>query len=256
MEPDDEPAKSHPDWRLRLWDAWTLVRDDRHFRRLLLVAMLFVTAQFIFPHYQALGRLATTAALGPAEAAAGMGGAAARGEAGGGLGFQMMLWIVVQNLGVGLFSFVFGHLADWYGNRLVLRIVIFGAALTPLAALALAFGWLGPPERWFWLTFALLGLLPVGLRTVQNYTLELCPPTDHPRYVSTVSLGQALPLCLSPVIGLVMDYFSFPAVFCLVAGLIAIGGLLTLDMIEPREDLWIAKGEKIDSYVPDEGTES
>lgn len=239
IEPNDTPAESHPDWRLRLWDSWTLFRDDRHFRRLLLVAMLFITAQFLFPHYQALGRQFTEKEA--AEVTPG----------GDVLGFQMMLWIVVQNLGVGLFSFIFGHLADWYGNRLVLRIVVFGAALTPLSALLFVSGWLGPPERLYWLTFVLLGLLPVGLRTVQNYTLELCPPTDHPRYVSTLSLSQALPLCLSPLMGIVMDLFGFDLAFYFIAGLIGIAGLLTLDMLEPRSDPTLAHGQKLDSYEPE-----
>jgi len=214
IEPADEAGHSNPSFTERITAAWQLAHDDPHFRRVAIVSMLFITGQFIFPHYQWLGRQE----MGTVDQ-----------------GFNLMLWIVVQNLGVGVFSFVFGHMADYFGNRLVLRIVVVSMVLTPLSAILFTSGWLGPPGHFYWITFAMLGMMPIGMRTLVNYTLELNEPEFHPLYVGALSLFQAVPLIFSPLIGLVMDYFGFPAVFCSVAALVAIGGLLTIDMIEPRK---------------------
>lgn len=214
IEPADEAGQSNPSFFDRLTAAWRLAHEDHHFRRIAIISMLFITGQFIFPHYQWLGRQQ----MGDANQ-----------------GFNLMLWIVVQNLGVGVFSFVFGHMADRFGNRLVLRIIVVTMTLTPVSALLFTSGWLGPPENVYWITFVLLGMMPVGLRTLVNYTLELNQPEFHPLYVGALSLFQAVPLVFSPLIGLVMDYFGFPAVFGGVAATVALGGLLTIDMIEPRQ---------------------
>lgn len=218
IEPPDDPEATPASWTGRLLQSWDLLCTRPDFRTTVLVGMVFTTAQFVFPHYETLGRTTMGEDAAPADS-----------------GWHLMFWIVVQNLGVGLFSYVLGTLADAQGNRLVLRITIFGVALTPLVALGLASGWFGPARDVYWITFALLGLLPVSLRTLQNYTLELGPPSEHPRYVSTLSLCQALPLVLSPLIGWAVDALGFAAVLIATSLLMAVGGGLTLFLVEPRE---------------------
>lgn len=233
IEPPDEPEQTPSGWSGRLMQSWELLRTRPEFRTTVFVGMVFTTAQFVFPHYETLGR--TT-----------LEGDAAKGDH----GWHLMFWIVVQNLGVGLFSYVLGTLADSQGNRLVLQITVFGVALTPLAALGFAFGWFGPAKHFYWITFVMLGLLPVSLRTLANYTLELGPPSEHPRYLSTLSLCQALPLILSPLMGWAVDVLGFAWVFAGISAVMLAGGALTFLMVEPRESPERFAGTNVDENPP------
>ena len=72
----------------------------------------------------------------------------------------------------GLFSFPAGPLADRFGNRLVLRMAILAICGAPLAAILLA----RAGERVdsaFMFVFLLVGLTPVTIKTLNNYTLEI-----------------------------------------------------------------------------------
>ena len=51
----------------------------------------------------------------------------------------------------------------------------------------------------------LLGLTPVTAKTVMNYTLELAPPAEHPKYLSTMQLAFLVPFVFSPVAGAVIN---------------------------------------------------
>lgn len=196
-----------------LHGVWSVVRRDVAFRRLAVVAMLFITAQLLFPHYQRLGR--------------------DRLDAGS---FDLMVWVVSQNAGAGIFSLLAGAVADRLGNRLAIRLLVLSSALTPLLALVLTTD--AAVDRFgrsaFWLTFFSLGLIPVTLKALVNYALEISAHDDHPRYVSTLSLCLALPFSLSPLVGLLVDVVGFSAVLLAVGLMIALGGLLTFRMFEPR----------------------
>lgn len=207
--PDARVSRTRPAHHI-FRDAWQTLRTDRDFRNFCLVGMVIMSAQMLFPHYQALGRAQS--------------------------GFepvQLMIWVVAQNAGAGLFSPLAGVIADRFGNRRALRIEIAVAMLTPLLALALTRN--GRGIEWYWVTFFTLGLVPVFMKTVMNYTLELCPPDKHPQYLSTVKVCMALPFFLSPLFGLLIDAAGFEAVFCVISGCILIGGLLTLRIPEPRD---------------------
>ena len=191
-------------------DAYHALQDDHNFRRLALVGTLFGTSFMLFPHYQSLGlqtmRLELT---------------------------SLMWWVVIQNTGTGLFSIPVGWIADRKGNRLVLQIGLLGIFAGPaLAILMLHAGEWG--TRAYSAVFVLVGLTPVVLRTLQNYTLEVSPAEDHPRYLSTLSLCIALPMFLSPLAGYLVDLFGFEVVFLGVATLILFGWLLTFWLQEPR----------------------
>ena len=191
-------------------DTYHTLRDDRNFRRLAFVGTLFGTAFMLFPHYQSLGLQTMRLAWK-----------------------NLMWWVVIQNIGTGLFSIPVGWIADRKGNRLVLQIGLLGIVAGPaLAIVMLHAGELG--TRLYSSVFVLVGLTPVVLRTLQNYTLEVCDPEDHPRYLSTLSLCSALPVFLSPLAGYFVDLFGFEAVFLGVASLILIGWLLTFGLQEPR----------------------
>ncbi|RMF90406.1 MAG: hypothetical protein D6741_16915, partial [Planctomycetota bacterium] len=94
--------------------AWRTVLADTALRRLMLVTVLFSVTLVLIPHYQALARQAW-----------GLGGS------------DRVVWIVVQSVSVGLLSTLVGPAADRRGNRLTLRMLIFGAAAAPMFAVLL-----------------------------------------------------------------------------------------------------------------------
>ncbi|MBM4076356.1 MAG: MFS transporter [Planctomycetes bacterium] len=178
-----------------------------------MVAMLFISIQLLFPHFQALGQQYV-----PRDQ----------------VGFQLMLWVIVQNIAVGLFSFLSGKLADQFGNRISLRLLIFGTAVVPVLALAFTNrvgGW-GP--EYFWITFFFIGLTPVTIKTLTNYALELTGPDKHPLYVATLHACLALPFLFSPLVGWLVDLLGFHRVFVGVSLTILLGAIATFFLVEPR----------------------
>lgn len=200
--------------RGNLSDTACVLRRDRNLRRLVLVAMLFGSGLIVFPHYQALARDELNLS-----------------------GVHLMVWVITQNAAVGSYSLLVGPLADAWGNRLTLRTLIFGAAIAPLFAVFLSQTGSQTGGKLFWLVFIPLGITPLVLRILINYTLEICEPAEHPRYLSTVNLCLAAPFVLSPAVGSLVEVVGYPAVFLSAAGLIALGGCLTFRLDEPRHRL-------------------
>ena len=93
---------------------------------------------------------------------------------------------------------------------------------------------LGPQV--YWVVFALVGLSPVTLRSLNNYTLEVCTAEDHPKYLSTLGLCLACPLLLSPLVGSAIDIVGFDQTFIIIAALVFAGWLMTWRLYEPRHD--------------------
>ena len=181
VEPKDDYQEPDRGVRHVFMSAWSLVRTDRNFRGLSLVAIAFGFSLVLFPHYQALGRSERLS-----------------------LSFDnLMIWVVLQNAGTALFSLIAGPIADRRGNRRVMQFVMIGIAAMPIVAIALSYckGW-GPVL--YPIVFLFIGLTPVGFRTLNNYTLELSRSEDHPRYLSTLGLCLVLPLFLSPALGWVV----------------------------------------------------
>jgi MFS family permease len=194
-------------------DAWQVLRTDRNFRRFSVVVMLTMVGTVLFPHYQALAREEL-------------------GLAGG----NLMIWVVVQNASVGGFGLLLGWIVHHRGERLALRLTILAGALAPLTALVLAYADPVDGARWYWTVFIPIGMTPLVMKTMVGYTLEIAPPHDHPRYLSTLSLCLAVPFCFSPLVGWFVDEFGFEPVFAGGAALIVLAGLLTLRLVEPRHD--------------------
>jgi hypothetical protein len=210
-EADDPEPATPPQPEKPFSAAWRVLQVDRNFRRFAVVVMLTVVGTVLFPHYQALARERL-------------------GLAGG----QLMIWVVVQNASVGGFGLLLGWIVHRWGERLALRMTIIAGALAPLTALTIAL--LGREEgaRWYWLVFVPLGMTPLGLKAMVGYTLEVAPADDHPRYLSTLSLCLAVPFCFSPLVGWAVDALGFEPVFACGAVLIALAGVLTLRLVEPR----------------------
>lgn len=209
-EPDahDEPRKP---LRQLFEGAYRTLRDDANFRRLAIVSALFTTSLLLFPHYQSVARTKLN------------------------LGFSMLVWWVVsQNAGTGLFSILTGPIADRFGNRRALIMITLLICAAPLvAAILILQKDLGKAS--FSLVFVLIGLTPVAQKTFNNYTLEIAPPSEHPRYLSTQNLCMAAPLFLSPLAGYLVGVIGFLPVSLGITGLLFTGFLLSFSLIEPRE---------------------
>jgi hypothetical protein len=115
-----------------------------------------------------------------------------------------------------------------------MRLLIFASAVPPAFALSLLYFPGGLGMQLFWLVYVPLGVTPLVLRTVLNYALEICEPEEHPRYLSTVSLGLAAPFMLSPLVGWLIDAIDFEPVFFATVVLVCLSGWLTFRLDEPR----------------------
>ncbi len=190
-------------------EAWSLLRTHRDFRRLAFVGAMFGATMMLFPHYQNIGLRGMRLGL-----------------------VNLMWWVVVQNIGTGMFSIPAGAVADRRGNRLVLQFALLGIAAAPALAIVLRHLQAG---GLYLFVFPLVGLTPVVQRTLQNFTLELSAAEDHPRYLSTLSLCISLPMFLSPLLGWCIDLVGFDLVFGAICGAALLGWLTTFALHEPRE---------------------
>ncbi len=218
FEPCDEtdPNSYHTE-RANVAEMVSVFRQDRNLRRLTVVAMLFGCGLIVVPHYQAL-------ALGPMHLPMA----------------TLMLFAITQNASVGVFSLVLGPLADHWGNRAALGLVVLGSAMPPAMAALFAQLPAGMAEGLYWMIYIPLGVTPLALRILVNYTLEICLPHQHPRYLATVNLCLAIPFAFAPLAGLLIDVQAagFRLVFIATAVLVALGALMTLTLEEPRSR-WI-----------------
>lgn len=207
-EHPSRPEGSRPYFKF-LGDALLSLRYDRNFRRFATVILLFYAIWPLFPHYAVFGKRT----LGIASS-----------------GFVTL--IVAQNVSNAVGAGIFGNIADRSGNRFVLRLLILMSAFTPL--LAIGISRMPTGATWYWVIFALIGFTPVSARIVTNYTLEIAPQEKHPQYLGVMSLFQAIPLFVSPLIGALIEKFAFEPVFCVCSVLVSIGFGLTFRLQEPR----------------------
>ncbi|PQO34796.1 MFS transporter [Bremerella cremea] len=195
-----------------VWQSYAVLRDDHRFRLVCLIAAAFGFSLMLFPHYQALARQRLDVDLS-----------------------RMIYWVIIQNAGTAIFSLLGGPLADWKGNRVVLRTMLFGVMILPLGSIFLVHSGEFGVRVFDWL-FLFVGVTPITFRAFTNYTLELVPNELHPRYLATQSLCIAFPMILSPLVGLLIDLTSFEVVFCGIAVILFCGWLMTYYLVEPRHE--------------------
>ena len=212
-EPKDQSVQqSAIGFRKRIAEAILPFRSDQNFRRLSVVAALFGASIMLFPHYQSLGR----------------------GERLGGDFRSLLLWLTVQNAGTAMFSMIVGPLADRKGSLLALRCTLAGVASAPMVAIvldAMHVTWAFP------FVFVLVGLTPVVIRLLMNYTLEVSPSEQHPAYLAAVNLVAGAPVLLSPIAGALVDVIGFAPVFGVISMCCAIGWYVAGSLDEPRHSV-------------------
>ena len=192
--------------------AYKTFKTDRNFRRLAVIAALFGMYLTLFPHYQRLGRDRLELGLS-----------------------ALIPWVLAQNIGAALFSVPAGWLADRYGNRLVIKSTMLVLCIAPVLALAISWSADLQPS-WFTVVFGLLGLTPVAMRILNNYTLEIASHDEHPKYLSTLAFAIAAPpILLSPLIGALIDSVGFELIFAIVTVCVFAGWLMAFTLTEPRK---------------------
>lgn len=194
-------------------NARRTVMQNRNFRLLAFAGAMFGMSMTLFPHYQSIAREKLN------------------------IGYHTMLyWIVAQHVGASFLSVPAGWLADRFGNRCVLRILMGLMCLAP--AMLIVLQWFVSPARVFYLLiFFLLGLTPIAFRYFNNYTLEITTTENHPAYLSTLSCCIALPvIATSLLVGWLIDVVGLFTVFSSVLGMMLLGWSATFRLVEPRHE--------------------
>ncbi|MEM9187492.1 MAG: MFS transporter [Planctomycetota bacterium] len=208
---DDFTEQSTNPWQ-KLHDAWSIVRHHADARAVGILAALASVNLMLFPHYQAIGREQFGLQLS-----------------------SLTLWVCVQNAATAVVGLVVGPMADRYGNRLALHFAVLGLSVAPAAVLLFQLSPAPLGEAWFWIVFAPIGFTPVAIRLVINYTLEIAPPEDHPRFVSAIGMCLAVPVIVgSSVVGLLIRAVGSGPVFVAGFVLLLAAGAQTFRLSEPR----------------------
>ncbi len=147
-------------------------------------------------------------------------------------GGQIGLFLTAQMAGAALSNLLWGWMADKYGNKpVMLGSILIGAAAT-ITALIVPSIW--PPA--YALVFIFVGAMISGMKIgYSNFILEMAEPTMRATCVAlqnTIILPvTALPL----VTGFLLESISFPTIFKGELILLAIGFILSLKLIDPRQ---------------------
>ena len=206
--PSDPPSRPGRPLPEVLLDAVKLPARDRNFRRLVVVAMLFMPGLALFPHYVSLAKSLPQVAE-----------------------YSIVFWLVAQNASVGLGSPIAGSIADRFGNRLALWGMLVLSALPPTVGLLASAAGSDVP---LWLMFASLGVFPITFRILANYALELTVEDQHPVYLSTLKIWTVAPMLFSPLVGTAIGVFGFPPVLWCGLGFVAIAAIAATRLVEPR----------------------
>ena len=199
--------------------AFNVLATDTNFRRCSTVAALYGFSIMLMPHYQLPGRQTTPGYDSQANDLS-----------------VLTFWVIVQNAGTALFSLLAGPLADRFGNRLVLRVLLLFLMFAPVTALVVSHSD-STMHHLYPIVFLMVGPMPIVIRTLNNLTLELSPRAEHPRYLGTLNLCLSAPVALSPLVGLLIDIFGFSVVFSGTSLIILLSWLMTFRLNEPRHQL-------------------
>lgn len=217
-QPDEEASK---EIRIKmsyfsfLQPAWHTFVTDREFRKLAILAGCFGCSMILFPHYQALYRQSVSSDQTFSLR-------------------DLILWVMIQNAGTVIFSLISGPIADRFGNRFVLQLTMLVLSACPIFAI-----WVtrstSMANSFFFLVFLIVGITPVIIRVLNNFSLELAQQNDHPNYLSALSICMAIPvIALSQIAGWLLPILGFQFVFYAVSSIVFVGWALTFNIREPR----------------------
>ena len=201
-----------------IWAARVLVSNGPY-RDYLLARMTMILASIAIPFYTVYARNV----LGAIEGMAGI--------------------YVSARLGAQLLSNLpWGRMSDRRGNRLVMKLLALGNALTPLLALTLMGVVAVCRLRGPWLPYLALpiflldGLMrPAHMLAGSNFLLEMAPEGERSLYLGLSNSLLGIVILASGFGGLIVDWLGLASLFAISAVLCAIGYLLVLRLPEPRE---------------------
>jgi len=158
---------------------------------------------------------------------------------GGGRALGIGIFLVIQTTGLIAGNAVWGHLADRYGSRLVLRVLSFTHLLVPLlaAGAGLVAGHL--PAWGVYLAFAPtffgFGALSTGTwMAITNFLLDVAPEHDRPAYIA-VTNALNLPAVVLPMAGgLLLRVIGYGWIFLIAALFLVYAYFLSAKLVEPR----------------------
>ncbi len=226
----DEPAGAISGYSMslkqRVRRGWRIFRRDRNYQRLYLVRAGMALGAMGWPLYTVYA----IRDLGFAEK-------------------QIGLFMQVGAVAAVVSNFVWRHIGDRYGNRLLLLCAASLAVAGPLAAFvaghlpAVQIGWLGMDLRLavYLLVYASAAPALAGTGTAQtNYLLEIAPETRRPTYVGFMYTIGA-PLAFAGVVGGVIADVTSPQVVFAVSVVCSVGVVYQIRrMDEPRRSRQLA----------------
>jgi len=210
-EPEDAKISDGIPFSEFAFSSAKLIFRHKNFRRFIYTTLLYYVSMLLFHHYTVFG----IETLGIESK-------------------DFVQLLIAQNFVNAIGSLVMGLIADRYGNRIVLRLLITIAGCVPLIAMGVSKLPADIGIRFYWLVFALIGFTPVTQRIITNYILEISSVEQHPQYLGTLNVIQMLPLLTGPIIGWIIDRASFEPVFIACSVLIFAGALMTFRIDEPR----------------------
>jgi len=150
-----------------------------------------------------------------------------------------------------LFNLLWGSVSDRRGNRLVMRLLLAGNALTTLLALLMVAAVNLLQLRGSWLPFLALPLFvldgamrPAQVMVGSNFLLELAPEEERPLYLGFSNTLMGVAVLLSGLGGLLVDGFGFGALFAVSLALYLSGYALAGGLPEPRAGMAQEENER------------
>ncbi len=201
-----EPPRTDADGRVPRWSEYKgqLLATARHLRGLVTVQMLTGFSMMVLPFYVVYGKQV----LGAPAGAVGW-------------------FLLARVLGGVLSNLVWARLVDRHGSWRMVVVCASISTLTPLLAIVLGrLGWIGL------LPVLFLGGATMNGRNVgfSSALLELAPENERPTY-SAVNGTLTLPLALlSLFAGLLLQHWSYPALFLLTAAFVGAGAVVVWRM--------------------------
>lgn len=228
-EQPDRPDNQSQPLSDSILNSFCLLRQNSNFRLLAWIAVCYGIGITLTPHYQAYVKRDLGISLA-----------------------DFVPWVIAQNIGAAAFSFPLGKVADRYGNRLALQLTMILLCTAPVLSMVLV---VGLPHQYsrngFLFVFFLLGLMPVSIRTFNNYTLEIADRDNQPMFLSTLGICMAVPVVLfSTLVGGMIDWIGFEQTFSLVVAIMLVGWTLTFKLVEPRHNGPPKDGTVLNSVSP------
>ncbi len=231
VEPDEAVAESRPTWREYLPQLVRVMREDRTFRRLVVVRLLSGFDMLAWSFYI----LFATREIGLPPATVG-------------------LFVAVQTAGSIAGSALLGLISERVGGHRVIQVGTAMSATVPLVALGMALGGLragspvglgldpgGAGAGRLALVFCAYLFLALGVVTSSfmlghlNYVLDLAPAGRRPVYIGLINtLGGAI-VVLPPLGGLLLQHTSYAALFGATAAVALAGHFLSWGLPSVRK---------------------